>query len=158
MKVLFLDIDGVLVTRNAWAKFGPIRDMFGHIFDPDAVAQLKRVIDETRARIVVSSSWKCVPGSNGLAEMRMLWASRSLPGDVFSVTPNVSSDERGEEIDMWLRTNEEPIEQFAIVDDDVMGITNFQMSHFVKTNFKDGLTKEKADELIALLNNKKDIE
>ena len=34
------------------------KDKYGYAFDPNSVANLKKIIDETGADIVISSSWK----------------------------------------------------------------------------------------------------
>ena len=36
----------------------PEKDEFGVLFDPDCIAALNHIIDETNAEIVISSSWK----------------------------------------------------------------------------------------------------
>ena len=62
MKIIFLDFDGVMDTAyydHVLHKEGkPGNDKYGTIFDPYCVQNLKRIIDETGAKIVVSSSWK----------------------------------------------------------------------------------------------------
>ena len=61
IKIIFLDIDGVLNTENynlVLKRKGKIcQDEYGALFDPNAVKQLKRIIDATNADIVVESSW-----------------------------------------------------------------------------------------------------
>lgn len=61
-KIIFLDFDGVLNTehyQNLLQLQGkPWQDEYGAFFDPNAVKQLKRIIDATGADIVVESSWK----------------------------------------------------------------------------------------------------
>lgn len=61
-KIIFLDIDGVLNTERQHDRcvnegITPV-DGFGYAFDPIAVANLKRIVEETGADIVISSSWK----------------------------------------------------------------------------------------------------
>lgn len=62
MKVIFLDFDGVMDTAyydNYLNYMGlPEKDKYGVVFDPDCIANLRRIIDETGAGIVVSSTWK----------------------------------------------------------------------------------------------------
>lgn len=62
MKVIFLDFDGVMATAhydNYLNYMGlPENDKYGVVFDPDCIANLKRIIDATEADIVVSSTWK----------------------------------------------------------------------------------------------------
>ena len=59
-KIIFLDFDGVLNTEHYQnllyyqGKTGS--DKYGTLFDPEAVEQLKRIIDATHAEIVIESS------------------------------------------------------------------------------------------------------
>lgn len=75
-KIIFLDIDGVLNTKD-WhcrmTKDTP-RDEFGYAFDPVAVANLAHIIDETGADIIISSSWKFY----GVPKLRKMWEIRNL--------------------------------------------------------------------------------
>ena len=90
-KVLFLDIDGVLNTKWWYTQMdrNTHKDKYGYAFDPNAVANLKKIIDETGADIVISSSWKCF----GLSELEEMWQDRGLPGKLIDITPNSVSDE-----------------------------------------------------------------
>ena len=62
MKVIFLDFDGVMDTvyyDYVLAKEGKLgNDEYGCVFDPNCIKNLKHIIDQTGADIVVSSSWK----------------------------------------------------------------------------------------------------
>ncbi|MBQ1668773.1 MAG: hypothetical protein II063_12445 [Prevotella sp.] len=114
-KIIFLDIDGVLNTQLWYTQMdrNTTIDKYGYAFDPNAVANLKRIVEETGADIVISSSWKCM----GLTQMEDMWNDRNLPGRIVGITPNSVSDElllhadidsmelfhiRGEEIKEWL--------------------------------------------------------
>ena len=69
-KILFLDLDGVLNTAR-WhrqADRHAMQDEYGYKFDPSAVTNLKKILDETGADIVISSSWKCM----GLAKLQKI--------------------------------------------------------------------------------------
>lgn len=50
MKVIFLDIDGVLDIFNT--------EQYMQVLMKDAVQRLKRIVDETDAKIVVASNWR----------------------------------------------------------------------------------------------------
>lgn len=52
-KVIFLDVDGVLNCQTTKASVGPWIGI-----DSKKVKLLKQIVDETGARIVLSSSWK----------------------------------------------------------------------------------------------------
>lgn len=118
MKIIFLDIDGVLNTEYN------LKDKFGHIFKQEYVQNLADIIKETGAKIVISSTWK----DYGLERMHNLWLERELPGEVIDITPDcidvVEStniefyDEvkRGDEIKLWLTRNKE-VTNYVIIDD-----------------------------------------
>ncbi len=164
-KILFLDIDGVLNTerqhdRCLEAGLAYV-DNFGYAFDPVAVANLKKIVDETGADIVISSSWKFW----GLSTMQKLWASRGLPGKVIDITPNNASDElllsidldmmelpagKGSEIKEWLSTSGQDVTHYAILDD-VPDILPEQQSHFVQTDPRVGITEDDARRIAFIL-------
>jgi hypothetical protein len=79
MKIIFLDIDGVL--NNVYCES---RDKFGCTFHSNFVDNLRSIIDKTGAKIVISSSWR----TDGLDIMKDLWKYRDLPGEVIDVTPD----------------------------------------------------------------------
>jgi len=100
MKVIFLDIDGVL---NLYCES---RDEYGCCFHSHLVDNLKRLIDETGAKIVISSTWRF----SGLVIMKEMWIKRGLPGEVVGITPNFMRHHgttlcRGKEIDAYLEEN-----------------------------------------------------
>ena len=78
--VIFLDFDGVN-TEQYQAKLAtegkPTKDVWGTLFAPRAVANLKKIIDATDAEIVISSSWRYM---YTLGSLRMMWETRELPG------------------------------------------------------------------------------
>lgn len=59
-KIIFLDIDGVLNTErwHCQTASNELQDEYGYKFDPVAVTNLSKIIEETGADIVISSSWK----------------------------------------------------------------------------------------------------
>ena len=76
MKIIFLDIDGVLNVISQG------HDEYGAIFHQHFIDNLKTIIDETEAKIVISSSWR----KSGLVEMINLWKHRNLPGEIIDTT------------------------------------------------------------------------
>ena len=159
-KIIFLDIDGVLNTCW-WDRKTPV-DKYGYAFDPNAVANLRRIVEETGASIVISSSWKCM----GLSQMEEMWDVRNLPGKIVGITPNSVSDEllvnadidsielfhiRGEEIKEWLTKHGKNVSNYAIIDDMDYMLPE-QQSHFVQTNPEVGITKEDAEKAIKIIN------
>jgi hypothetical protein len=56
MKVVFLDIDGVL---NCTKTKNPRK--FPYVVDPKLLARLNRLLERTAAKVVLSSSWRLDP-------------------------------------------------------------------------------------------------
>ena len=128
---------------------------------------LKRIIDETDAKIVISSSWR----HSGLQKMLDMWEFRNLPGEVIGVTPDLyrfldfegeRTMVRGDEIQAVLNIHPE-ITHYVILDDDT-DMLKHQLGNFVQTsnniNHPDcidigyGLTKECTNKAIRILNAK----
>jgi hypothetical protein len=147
MRIIFLDFDGVLVnrqsflTRNALYERGSRQQEKA---DPPCVNALNRIIRETGAYIVVSSSWRL---GTPLCELETLLLDWGVRGVVLDKTPVYPSKTRGFEIEGWLQTC--AATNFVILDDDTdMGAL---LPRLVKTSFKTGLTEADADKAIALL-------
>jgi hypothetical protein len=133
MKVIFLDIDGVLnLIPQGY-------DKYGGIFHIGFVDNLKTIIDQTDAKIVISSTWRL----SGLQTMKDMWLFRNLPGEVIDITPSgyfnvdlgVSDDDyvtRGHEIRYWLKNHPE-VSNYVILDDDT-DFLDSQMDNFVQTS------------------------
>ena len=167
-KVIFLDIDGVLNTKwwyTQMDRYTP-KDKYGYAFDPNAVANLKRIIDETGADIVISSSWK----SFGLSELEEMWQDRALPGKLIGITPNSVSDEmllnadldhmelfsiRGMEIKEWLSKHGKKVSHYVIIDD-MDNMLQEQQPHFVWIDPEVGITEGNAAQAIMILNHLQD--
>lgn len=155
MRVLFLDIDGVL-NSSGWMAAGHMRDdVLGH-FAPHLCARLERVLAATNAVIVVSSSWRIAHSDSAIQHYLR---TRGVPSArVIGSTPThveqaghgirVGYESRGHEIVAWLRAHPQ-VASFAIVDDsDDMGPVK---SRLVRTSWARGIEDVHVDRLIALL-------
>lgn len=119
MKVIFLDIDGVLnhemwyrrrfqeMDKNSETSRHPYYE-----FDPQSVAELNRIIELTDAKIVISSTWRLGRTTEQLQE---ILNSVGFKGEIIGRTPHfIAKGEtiddkpisytvpRGCEIDWWL--------------------------------------------------------
>jgi len=135
MKVLFLDIDGVLNTTSTELP------IWG--YEQELVDNLNYVIKKTGAKIVLSSTWRIIEEARN-------FITNEMGIDFMDVTPTkFSSCIRGHEIQLWLDNNPE-ITNFVIVDDDNdMGKL---LPYLVKTDDDYGLTKSIANKIIKKLN------
>lgn len=156
MKIIFLDFDGVMDTAyydHILSKDGkPGNDEYGTVFDPYCIQNLKRIIDETGADIVVSSSWK---DFMSYKEILKMWEDRNLPGFVTDVTPiPLHRRNRGDEIDAWLEECRADC-QYVIIDDlDAQNFNNHQLSRLLVVNPFNGLDDITAERATKLLNTK----
>ena len=57
MKIIFLDIDGVL-NSELWNKDNEMEINEGKFIDPKKVRLLSKIINETKAKIVLHSGWR----------------------------------------------------------------------------------------------------
>lgn len=98
--IIFLDFDGVLNTEKYYCELKskglPSNDKYGQLFDPEAVANLRKIIDATDARIVVSSSWRYM----GLNVLQRMWYDRDLPGRIVDITPLHLLDDKLRDTDL----------------------------------------------------------
>jgi len=148
MKVIFLDFDGVICVD--WNEY---IDEHGHGFRKKYVENLELIIEQTGAKIVISSSWRTA----GLAMMKSMWKERRMKGEIIGITERLNTP-RGEEIEEYLREN--PCDKYVILDDDNDFLPE-QRPFFVRTSMnKDhedsykgmGLTKKCAEKAIQILN------
>jgi len=142
VKLVFCDIDGVLNSRVFLAGLRPPPGLvadgpewWAEMLDREAVGRLNRLLAETGASVVVSSSWRL--GSTAEALQTILDLG-GFEGAVVGVTPHLSEQPRGEEIQRYLASH--PAEAFVILDDeDDMGEL---LSSLVRTSFDTGLLDE----------------
>ena len=153
MKIIFLDFDGVIDTEYyshiLYEAGKPIADEHGLLFDPECVKNLKYIIDNTGADIVVSSTWK---DDMSYEEILDMWKDRGLPGFVTDVTPTTAEHHRGDEIDAWLK--ECPTEcNYIIIDDlEAYYFNEHQILRLLIVNPFFGLDENTAERAIKILN------
>ena len=151
MKVIFLDIDGVLVTRQSLIggtkiKKGLVEDctiMSSLVFDFKCVDILRNVIGMTGAKIVISSSWRMCPD-------RVKKAMTDVGIEFIGYTPRLPLGRRGEEIKSWLIDNRQ-VDGFVILDDDIADMCSM-VNHVVRTSMKDGLAEEHIPKILEIIN------
>lgn len=153
MKVVFLDIDGVL-NSLAFQRSRPRVDSLAELtfeqraaraFDPAAVELLGELLESTGASLVLSSTWRLAYGSPFVEQ---LLAASGLPVRFVGATP-ASPPCRGTEIAMWLHEHADAVESVAILDDD--DDTQALTPWLVLTTFELGLQREHVELAAALL-------
>ena len=175
-KIIFLDIDGVLnndsgsfsVTewskRNPGKRFNPF-----HYFNEENVVEFNRVIRETNASVVISSTWRLQSPKDEfegesmrpsvLEKIMALNGRVDIMGRIIGFTPDRATYgfyicqgvPRSQEISAYM--NESNIDfsavKFVVVDD---MSDAWKGELFVKTDSSIGLTTADADRMIKILN------
>lgn len=131
-RILFLDVNGVLNSRDDCGLEG---------LGDSHLCELKRIVDEARCQIVLTSSWRLADDLT--TKLRLAFKRHGVPVWIDS-TPDLI--DRAEEVQAWLRVNGPCV--CVIVDDDCegFGATGLRL---VQTSVKHGLTAERATEVIS---------
>lgn len=178
-KIIFLDIDGVLVHKD-------YEDIETENIDPNKIKILKQIIDQTQAKIVLTSSWKgeLEFKSNDKKTPPYFILEKMLKDqniEIFDITPNIKPQlsipyeklkylspedikkvtidpytTRGGEIHKWIEINQEPL-SFVIIDDETSGFEYFGYDkNLIKTDYYDnGLKEEHIEKAVKILNSSK---
>ncbi len=104
MKVIFLDIDGVLNCDKT-----PNPRKFPYIVDKKLLTRLKRLLDRTGAKVVLSSTWRCDPVG--------LFAAKHWGVPFIDVCPDKPRSPRCKEIASWLADHPQ-VTRFVVIDDE----------------------------------------
>lgn len=151
MKLVFLDIDGVL--NDFEQSWGAVPD-YNPEFVPRCVQNFNRIIRETEASIVISSSWRGLihTGQMTLNGFRVLLRTHAIHGYVVGYTreesAGVDCEPRWAQIADWLKKPCGDLERYCILDDCADA---FGGRPGVQTNGAVGLTESDADAAIAIL-------
>jgi len=153
MKIIFLDIDGVLCTTRAHVATGSHGFMMKAL-DREGVGLLNRMaIDSTK--FVLSSTWRNIFSQEWMEDhlRRHGWTGEFHEDWRTPHNPMISHpDRRPDEIAEWLSKN--PIGdkgQYVILDDDAWNWSLEQQNHVVRTIFDNGIMWEdflKADKIL----------
>ena len=144
MKVIFLDFDGVITIPPKW------------YLQANLIKNVKKIVDATEAKIVVSSSWRMdtveetvdtiIGRTKRCPRNKMLYW---LIDNIYDVTHTYKGF-RGQEIKDWLDEHDD-VDNYVIIDDD-NDFYDEQLYHFVQTNYEDGLTEVETKRAIKVLN------
>lgn len=161
MKVIFLDIDGVLNGYNFWNLIGWrivclfhiewLREWYRKISDPcgvheSKVKRLAKIVHSTNAKIVMSSSWRSafwyIPYEEktwNLKKLADLFIKYNI--EVIDITPRSPRNRRDDEIISWLSKHEDEVDKFVILDDEKFDLECFADKELVQTLTVKKLTK-----------------
>lgn len=143
MKVIFLDIDGVV---NCVTTAQRHRGAIG--IDPHMAFIVGKLVEDSGAKVVLSSTWRLWKESRAEVARQVC--------DFIDVTPRMplmggaEMCERGREIKAWLDQHPE-VTRYAILDDDSDMLPE-QQPNFFQTTWARGITDEIAGRVLDHLN------
>ncbi len=155
MKVIFLDVDGVLNSDEYIKRTikSNIQGIEKHV-DVEKIKLLRQAIVQTNAKVVLTSSWRLTKMAQELIKLLITY------GIYADSTPYIRN-ERGLEIKQWLADNQN-VEDFVILDDEIFeSYDEGLMKKLVKIsngnghNFGEGLLPKDIDEIIKRLGRNK---
>lgn len=160
-KIIFLDIDGVLNSRQ-WFMNVHLKEKPRFQIDPKTIKRLNHIIYKTGAKVVISSTWRA---GREIEWFNWCFNLHGFNGLVIGKTPIINHDmvviPRGVEIMEFCGTHyghpayfkEHPsrLAGYVILDDDADMLYE-QKDNFVNTDFDYGLCDHHVPKIIEILN------
>jgi hypothetical protein len=125
MKIIFLDIDGVLNCDRT-----PNPRKLPYIVDKTLLARLTKLLDRTGAKIVLSSTWRVDPIG--------LFAAKHWGIPFIDICPDMPRSARCKEVLTWL-SNHPRASRYAVIDDEDDGLDDLPL---FQPSCKTGITME----------------
>ena len=142
MKVIFLDIDGVLNPQvdyeidDLLQNNSITRKRNYKTFSKRCMNNLNKLIEDTGAKVVISSTWRRV---NTVENLQKHFETQGFKHQILDFTPIFGINTvRGNEIMSWVDDHKD-IENYVIVDDD-SDMLLWQKPHFCLVDDWSGLT------------------
>lgn len=148
MKVLFLDVDGVLNSRST-SNFDELYPL-----DQYKAFLIGRIQLQTGCEVVLSSSWRNHPEGVENVSKRVVRLLDKTPSFHRDCEPFMARGRewehtiRGDEVNAWLKQHPE-VTNYAILDDDG---DFYDEQPLFQTTFEEGLTDDIAETVIEHLN------
>lgn len=154
LKVLFLDIDGVLNSaasatfwhshrdQSKWEMYaswtGTLKEYLAQEFDPMAISNLEELVRRVpEVQIVVSSTWRI--GETAESLKKIFQPFELISSRIVGCTPIFRENRhRGNEIQHWLDQHPDTL-SYVILDDD-SDMLESQFPYFVDTDYRNGFT------------------
>ena len=140
MKLLFLDIDGVLTSNETISR----KELL-YTFSASCVGALNRILRDIKVKIILTSSWRTVFDAEKQNQIFRENGIIQLPG---GQTNDFGYENRSLEIQDYL--SKRKVENYIILDD--MKINGFE-GHFVLVNPSTGLTENDVEKVNRILGN-----
>lgn len=147
-RLIALDIDGVLNRHETY------QERYWPPIDPVLVGRLDRLVRETDARVVISSTWRLMYTLTELRELLARAGGLIVAGRVIGRTPELRYPDdmprpRGEEIEAWLAGWRERARARLVILDDADDMAHL-LPRLVRTDPFHGLTDADCERVVAL--------
>lgn len=158
MKVIFLDVDGVLNSDEYFeeTKGLNLQGIYQDI-DVEKIKLLKKAVDETGAKVVLTSSWRYTKNAIKLKELLKEY-------EIFVDATPFIENKRGLEIKKWLLDNQN-VDDFVTLDDEIFdSFDEDLLEKLIKIsdgngyNFGEGLLEKDVDEILERFEIKRNFE
>lgn len=136
MKLLFLDIDGVLNSKRSETVTGKEKTV--NNLDPVALSLVQKVVEETGAVVCLTSNWRF--------NHYILDLGKKMDLPIIYQTPGRDDEDRTKEIEEYL-SNCGKLEAYAVLDDLPLSI-----DRLVKVDPDNGVSYDNYKQLMELLN------
>ena len=146
MKAIFLDIDGVLNSNEHTAfikSFVTYNDNMIEPFDDECLHNLKYIVDETDAKIIITSIWRLFPDYLYILMNKL--EEYGLDKNVISLTISNKYKDKLQEIAVNLKIL--GITEYVVLDND----NTLNLDRHVITNNATGLTEIDAKQAVKIL-------
>lgn len=143
LKIIFLDIDEVLNSKQYKREIGSKFTDPKYQIDPLAVKRLNAIVSATGAKIVISSTWRLsfIYSADALQKLQDCFAQYGI-NDIIDYTPQILATDgtplisfRGDEIKEWLKDKQDV--NFVVIDD--IDMTDDFGNRMILTHENDGL-------------------
>lgn len=136
MKVIFLDMDGVLCTyRSCCVQRGLMQ-----VLDPVGIQMLGILLRDSGAQLVLSSTWRFHNDKHSMTAILQNAGLYDVPWHPVWATPaKMDRMSRGQEIQEWLDENGGDLTSYLILDDD-RAILEHQKPFWIETSMLDGIS------------------
>ena len=178
MKVIFLDIDGVMNCQEemlAMLEKNPKNRSDVTLPSPTKCKLLKQLVEATDAKIVLSSSWRLSLSAiqniidvfrpyglrldgftqEGVPQVKLKGTKYEniKPSHSYNRFDGPCIEDRGAEIAYWLIKHPE-VSAYVILDDEFSDIIDWHPNNLVKTSLYNGLTEKEVLKCIEILGGK----
>jgi hypothetical protein len=161
-KVIFLDVDGVLnskINMKIRRENGESTSSYYVKIPGDKIYKLKRIVDNTDAAIVLSSSWRIGYSRSSMtpspAFMNLVNQLEPYGLHIYDWTPLDKNRNRGYEIHKWLygyKYANGYFPNYIILDDNIADLIPLHRGHIIKVNSLLGLQNEHVNIAVNILN------